>query len=205
MSLARRRASPLLLLLPALACASVATQPADRLLRLGDAKGAAAAYEELLTASPSAPRSDELLYRAALAYALADLGDGGTARSLELLRQLAANHPQSEHLPSARLFIRLLGERLEHENAMHQARLRALDLSATNEALRRLADDLRSRLGTVEGDLDGLRDAMTALQRAAESAQAEAQARERDLRQLREEIDRLKAIDLELEPPRQVD
>lgn len=192
------RVSPTLFALLVTACAT-GTGPADRLLQLGDAAGAAAAYDSMLDDPGRTIGRDALLYRAALAHALADGDEAGTARSVELLRELASRYPASDHLASARLLLQLLEERAAYESAVREARLRALDLAATNDALRRLAEDLQKRLGTVETDLGALREAMAAIQQAAERSHAEAAARERDLRQLREEIDRLKAIDLE--PP----
>lgn len=194
------RAGPTLLVFLAVGCA-VATAPADRLLRLGDAAGAATAYESMLESTGRGIGRDELLYRAALAHALADRREAASARSAQLLRELLSRYPASDHVASARLLLRLLEERADYESAAREAQLRALDLAATNDALRRLADDLQARLGTVETDLDSLREAMAAIQQAAERSHGEAAARERDLRQLREEIDRLKAIDLE--PPKE--
>lgn len=172
-------------------CAS-ARRDADARLATGDAAGAAAAYEALLAAPRWSLNEDLLLLRAATAHALAD-GEGGAARSRELLDALATRFPDSPHRPTAQLLLRLL-PRLEQ-------------VATTAPAV------VAAAAGGVPAPADGaelveLRKTLVELHRQVDRLVAESRLNERKLRALRDEMEMLKAIDLESsaapteEPPR---
>ncbi len=202
----KRRAPGLALvvLLPLLAgCASSSLREADRLLQAGEVARAAEVYERILQARGGRPGRDRLLFRAAIANALATDGTDRPERGRELLGELVARYPGSGHRPAAELILALLEARLHHEDALLEARSRARELGLESDALRRQVDVLAGRLGSVEGELLDVHEMLARLAETIDRLQSEAASREQALRRLREQIDLLKAIDLDLEraPP----
>lgn len=181
----------LALLGTALACGCAsARRDADARLATGDAAGAAAAYEALLAAPRWSHDEDLLLLRAATAHALADDEDAA-ARSRELLDALATRFPASPHRPTAQLLLRLL-PRLERVATEAPAAAAAGGTPAPADG----------------AELVELRKTLVELHRQVDRLVAESRLNERKLRTLRDEMEMLKAIDLESpaapaeEPPR---
>jgi hypothetical protein len=198
--LARRRTAAALVAAALVSgCVSPARREADRLLAIGDAVGAAARYDDLLSSESPAAGDDLLLFRAAVAHALAAEGTGDSTRSRDLLSQLLTRFPDSPHGPAAELLFDLLSRLDRQTQGLTEARLAASRLLPGAAA--RTTVESGERNGNRVGDeLERLREILLVLQRRLDRLQAESRTREQELRALREEVDLLKAIDLDRPP-----
>jgi hypothetical protein len=178
-------------------CASAARRDADVRFVRGDAAGAAAAYEALLDTPLGPVEEDVVLLRAATSHALANLERGDFARSRELLGELAARHPSSPHGPTARLLLALLDQLDAQTAGLAEARSTADELLAR---ARRQKQTQEAAVGSA-GELELLRQSLAELERQIQRLQSETRSREAELAKLRQEIEMLKAIDLERDAP----
>jgi len=172
---------------------SAARRDADRRFLAGDAAAAAVAYDSILVSPGFQPHEDELLFRAATAHAVASPGLDDLVRSRTLLHRLVSEHPGSDYRPAAELLLRLYDELLVERRAR-------VDMQESSTRLRDDAESSTERLGSVEGELERLRQTLAQLHRQIDQMRGDTAAREEQVRQLREEIDRIKAIDLEQKP-----
>ena len=161
-------AAPALLLA---ACAS-GLKEADRSFAAGDYLQAAAAYETYVDRHPQAADADDALFRLALACAMPGSRVYDRARAGATLDRLVERYPGSPHRPTAAVLLGLFGrlDEVEAEAARTAERLAAAEAAAVET--KRVSDEQVGRL-------------------RASLAESEAQAR-----RLRDELNRLKSIDL---------
>lgn len=172
-----------------LASAGCATSSFDRHFEARRYAEAATAFDE----DPSLHDEERALFRAGVAYALPESPVHRPERARDLLERLLDLHPGTAHRDEAMRLLALLAEleRLEANAARRERELRRRELTLTAQVarLRRSAEWLEARVEAGEKQMEMCR-AMTArLDRTLRD-------REGELRALREELDRLKAIDL---------
>jgi hypothetical protein len=170
-----------------MACATVTDF--DRLFEARQYQAAARAFGD----DPSLLDRDRALFRAALVYGLPEspVFDPTVARTL--LERLLDRHPGSTHSDEARRLLALL-RGIEAERAAAAEQRRALDrrienLTRETESLRRRLDWLSVRFQLQEGQTQ-------LLQLLADMLEADLEAKKQRIRALQEELERLKAIDL---------
>lgn len=173
-----------------MACATVTDF--DRLFEAREYRAAARAFGD----NPSLLDRDRALFRAALVYGLPDspVFDPIVARTL--LERLLERHSGSTHRDEARRLLALV-KQIEAERAAAAEQRRALerrieDLRNETESLRRQLAWLSVRFQLQEGQTQ-------LLQRLSDMLEADLEARKQRIRALQDELERLKAIDLD--PP----
>jgi len=152
-------------------CAS-GLKEADRSFASGDYLQAAAAYETYVDRHPTAADADDALFRLALAYTVPESRVYDRSRAAATLELLVKRHPQSPHRPAAGVLLGLLGrlDEVEAEAARTSERLAAAETAGVEA--KKAHDEQVARL-------------------RASLTESEAQAR-----RLRDELNRLKSIDL---------
>jgi hypothetical protein len=168
--------------------ASCATVPsvADRRFAAGDYQGAAAAYEEALRTDRRAHLDAGLCLRLGIAYAVPGTSAHDPSRAAAVLRDVATRFPKRAEGAQAALLVPQLD---------YEARLSA-DLAVAT-----------TRVGALEAEIARVREDYRGLGAAAKTtaeqlARARAQLAEKDvqLRRVRDELERLKSIDLRRSP-----
>jgi peptidoglycan hydrolase CwlO-like protein len=142
--------------------------------------------------------SDRALYRAALLHASPALPTWEPLRARELLAFLLTEHPGSMHRESALRLVELIDEM---ESRRMHAEARQQQLETQRARLQNEVADLRTQLNATERRMQATDEESALLRAAVERLQLIVRDREEQLRQLRQELDRLKAIDLRV-PPR---
>jgi TolA-binding protein len=155
----------------AVACAS-GLREADRSFASGDYLQAAAAYETYLERHPDAADADEALFRLALARVMPGSRVYDRPLAQATLEQLVRRHPASPYRAPAGALLGLLAELDAAEATAARNAEQLGKLAAESAESRRVQEEQIARL-------------------RASLADSEAQAR-----QLRDELDRLKSIDL---------
>ncbi len=178
------------LLLAVMGCAS---SEFDRLFEANRWSEAAQAFEEDSTLLDN----DDALFRAAEIRATPNRPTYDTERARELLRRLLRLHPGSQHAAAADLLLVTLDEmsRMRTLNAGRQAALQGELASARQEA-----DSLRSMLTATGNRLREEDQENALLQSVITRLESDLQEREARIDSLGEELDQLKAIDLERKP-----
>ena len=129
---------------------------------------------------------ERTIFRAGVARLLLARGRQGERAAGELFRRLLERHPRTSYAPQARLFLSQIERREELRRELARARRQA-------EVLRGRVEWIRGRLTEARGREDSLStrlsDLVTRLRR-----------QEADCARLREELERLKRIDLEPQP-----
>ena len=145
----------------------------------------------VFAADSSLQNDEHALYEAGVLYGSPGRPTFDAERSRVLLRRLISRFPQSKYLSDATDRLALLDEiaRARRESDGHQRELTLQIETLTNET--RL---LHARLDSLTGQTDQLR-------RSSARTEAELHDREEQLRALRNELQRLKDIDLK-RPPR---
>jgi two-component system sensor histidine kinase GlrK len=166
----------------ALTATGCATSQFDRLLSQERWTDAA----QVFAADSSLMNDEGALYRAAMLFSSPGKPTYTPARARTLLQRLLTRYPGGEHAAAARDRLALLDDaRLERE----AAELRIRDAEAHIAALEGEIGQLRARLDSARVEADSMR-------RANARLEADARDREEQLRSLRLELERLKAIDL---------
>ena len=146
-------------------------------------------------AADSSLQSDEhALYEAGVLYGSPGRPTFDAERSRFLLRRLVSRFPQSKYLADATDRLALLDEiaRSKRESEVHER-----ELTAQIDALTLETRQLHARLDSLSAQTDQFR-------RSAARAESELRDREEQLRVLRNELQRLKEIDLKPRPPGRV-
>jgi hypothetical protein len=146
-------------------------------------------------ATDSSLQNDEhALFEAGVLYGSPGRPTFDAERSRALLRRLISRFPQSKYLGDATDRLALLDEiaRNKREAVAHER-----ELNLQIEALTVETRQLHARLDSLSGQSDQLR-------RSASRTEAELRDREDQLRVLRNELQRLKEIDLKPRPPARV-
>lgn len=177
-----------------LAMSACATSPLDRLIDQGRFTEAVRTFEN----DSSLHASERALYLAAVLHARPRSATYDPGRARELLSRLVLLHPESSYGSEALRLLPLLAEiEAQQEQAarrQRQASSRMKAVEAEIASLRRHNDWLTDRFESKEGETAILQDII---------ARLEQQIRDRDLevQGLREELDRLKQIDLRTARP----
>jgi hypothetical protein len=153
------------------ACAS-GLREADRSFRAGDYLQAAAAYETYIERHPAARDVDAALFRLALAYTTPSSRVYDQARAVATLQKLVRGHPTSEHLAPAEVMLGMLARLDELETQAARTGERLAVLEASNAEAKRTSEEQIARLRASLADS------------------------EVEVRRLRDELARLKSIDL---------
>jgi hypothetical protein len=148
----------------------------------------------VFSADSSLQNDEHALFEAGFLYGSPGRPTFDVERSRALLRRLISRFPQSKYLGDATDRLALLDE-LERNKRNAEAHER--ELSARIDALTAETRVLHARLDSVGGQAEQLR-------RSATRAEAELRDREEQLRVLRNEMQRLKEIDLKPRPPARV-
>lgn len=145
----------------------------------------------VFSADSSLQNDEHALYEAGVLYGSPGRPTFDADRSRALLRRLISRFPQSKYLGDATDRLALLDEiaRTKRESDGHQRELALQIETLTNETRQ-----LRARLDSLIGQTDLLR-------RSAAKTESELHDREEQIRALRNELQRLKDIDLK-RPPR---
>lgn len=194
---------PSLVLLLALAggCATISTDRAGALFAAGDYEAAAAALEaELHTAAARGrpgPRCGETELRLALVYSLPADPVQRPERAAELLRSISSRCPDSPWGDIARM---LYGERLERDRLRSELAVEQARSAALEERLGRAAGDRATaddeRAAGAAGEAARSRE-LEALRRRVGELETVLAERDQRLRELENELRRLKDIDLD--------
>lgn len=145
----------------------------------------------VFAADSSLQNDEHALFEAGVLYGSPSRPTFDAERSRALLRRLIARFPQSKHLGDAADRLALLDEiaRAKRDGEAHER-----ELTTRIEALTIEARQLQARLDSLSGQSDQLR-------RSAARTEAELHDREEQLKTLRNELQRLKAIDLKPRRP----
>lgn len=175
-------------------CASSLRQ-ADQAFETGAYLEAAAAYESHLHDEPAAKHRDHVLFRLALAYAVAEEPFRNPDSARALLQELVLRHPTSPYRAQALLILHL-GEDAERQRDASAER-KATTEKVTRDALR-LFEELEllreerqtqeAQLGEQAKEAERLRRALDRLRRAVASRDAE-------IARLAHKLEELKRID----------
>lgn len=146
----------------------------------------------VFAADSSLQNDEHALYEAGVLYGSPGRPTFDADRSRALLRRLLTRFPRSKYRGAASDRLSLLDEiaRARRESGAHER-----ELTARIDALTIETRQLQTRLDSLSGQGDQLR-------RSAARAEAELRDREEQLRILRNELQRLKEIDLKPRPPR---
>jgi tetratricopeptide (TPR) repeat protein len=147
----------------------------DRYFESGDYASAVSAYLAYLREEPQGGHRDRVLYRLGLALALPSNPARDPNQAIAYLDQLAADYPKSPLGPEAGLIAALERESLDLHAEMEQ---REQQLAALNRQL----DALKEQQGAVDQLRSDLKD------------------REDRIHELSDELEKLKAIDLQRRP-----
>ncbi len=145
----------------------------------------------VFSADSSLQNDERALYEAGVLYGSPGRPTFDADRSRALLRRLISRFPQSKYLGDATDRLALLDEMAR---AKRESDARQRDLALQIEALTTETRQLHARLDSLSGQSDQLR-------RSASKADSELHDREEQIRALRNELQRLKDIDLK-RPPR---
>ena len=173
-----------------IATAACATTQFDRYLAKQQWTDAARVF----STDSSLQNDEHALFEAGVLYGSPGRPTFDAERSRALLRRLMSRFPQSKYLGDATDRLALLDEiaRSKRESEAHER-----ELTAKIDALTLETHQLHARLDSLGGQTDQLR-------RSATRAEAELRDREEQLRVLRNELQRLKEIDLKPRPPARV-
>jgi outer membrane protein assembly factor BamD (BamD/ComL family) len=147
----------------------------DRAFDSGDYTAAITSYAAYLREKPNGPERDRALYRLGLALALPANPSQDPGQSIAYLNELAAQFPNSPLRPQAEIIAKL-------EMEMQELRLEIDQRGQQAESLSRQMDELKQQ----QGELEQLR--------------TDLKSREDRIRQLSEELEKLKAIDMQRRP-----
>lgn len=195
-----RRAAIVFVLIAA-ACASGRRSEGHRLFLAGDYAAAASAYELAISDPGARVPDDLLLFRAALAHALADIPARDLDRSSELLQMLLARYPASPHRAAATVMAEMHAQladsrsRLDTERELHAAAL------ACSDTLERELHAMTTALENAEKNANERAQLAAGLRRDIERLQSEARVHEEHIRALELELSGLKEIDLGQDEP----
>ena len=197
----RRSAAGLvtLILLSTVACQTTTSFVGDQYYESGRLPEAEAAFVEYLESDATdAETASRAMYRLAVIYATPANPAYDPQRSIEMLDRLVESHPQSRFTSEAMLLRRLLSRSGEEE--ARRAELVAQIKHLESEIERRETDLylLQRELGVKEGELTQVVASIPPLEARIEELTDQLEAKEQEL----EQLDRLKAIDLESPPPR---
>jgi hypothetical protein len=170
-----------------LAAVGCATTQFDRYLAQQRWADAATAF----AADSSLHNDPRALYQAAVLYDSPDRPTYDPARARELFGQLLARFPASAYRADAASRLALLEQLL---NGRADAAARERDLEARIAALANQVRQLHTQLESASAQSDSLR-------RGTGRLQSDLRERDEQLRALRLELERLKAIDLRRRPP----
>jgi len=145
----------------------------------------------VFAADSSLQNDEHALFEAGVLYGSPGRPTFDAERSRALLRRLIARFPQSKYLGDATDRLGLLDEvaRVKREAEAHER-----ELAARVDALTTETRQLQARLDSLSGQSDQLR-------RSAARTEAELHDREEQLKTLRNELQRLKEIDLKPRRP----
>ncbi|MEP6491859.1 MAG: hypothetical protein ABJF01_04235 [bacterium] len=137
-------------------------------------------------ADPSLRNNENALYRAGVLFGTPRRPTYDPAKALDLLSTLLTRFPQTGHRADATARLLLLQDvlRLQREAGLHE-----IELQERVAALTREIRDVRARLDLSTAQIDSLRGVLARLE-------ADRREREEQLRTLRQELHRLKEIDL---------
>jgi two-component system sensor histidine kinase GlrK len=166
----------------ALTATGCATSRFDRLLSQERWMDAA----QVFSADSSLLNDEGALYRAAVLFSSPGRPTYDPDHARTLLQRLLVRYPAGEHAEAARDRLALLDDA---RRVREDAEIRIHDAETNIAALEGELNRLRARLDTTRMNLDGAR-------RTVARLESEARDREEQLRNLRLELERLKAIDL---------
>jgi hypothetical protein len=181
----------------ALILAACATSPFDRHYNARRWSDAAAVF----AADSSLHADARTLYRAALIHAAPGSDVHDPLRARALLDRLLSAHPTSGHaIDPATIALYTLLIDIEYSRAAAAAR--EVMLRDSLYAVTAEADRLRDEIGLLEARLGEERQATTDLRHLIDRLAADLRGREAQLTEIRDELARLKAIDLQRPPVR---
>lgn len=141
---------------------------------------------EAFGADSSLADRERAIFRAGVARLLVAQGPEGERAARELFRRLLERYPETSYRPQVRLFL----TRIERREELRRELARA----------RREAAVLRGRLEWIRGRLTEARDRGDSLSVRLSELVTRLREQRQDCAQLREELERLKRIDLEPQP-----
>lgn len=188
------------LVLLSISCQSTASLVGDQYYESGRYPQAEAAYVNYLESSSADEEvASRALFRLGVIYATPKSPLHDPERSIEVLELLATTYPESRYTSEALLLRNLLLQPLELAPERKQELLQVEELRS--ELTRRQSEVflLQKQLSVKEGELTDLRESIPPLEAQIQDLLEQLKAKELEL----EQLDRLKAIDLEAPPPRE--
>lgn len=183
-----------------ISCQSTSSFVGDQFYERGDYREAEAAFVEYLESSATDGEvAGRALYRLGVIYASPKSPMYDPQRSIEVLDKLISTYPRSAYTPEAMLLRNLLlvsGE-LELERQQQQSQLQELEAGLVS--LQKDVFMLQKQLGVKEGQIAVLQQSIPLLEARIQDLLEQLEAKELEL----EQLDRLKAIDLDSPPPRE--
>ena len=184
----------------AISCQSTTSFVGDQYYDKGRYSEAEAAYAGYLeSSSTDRAVSSRALFRLGVIYATLESPMHDPQRSVEMLEQLVARYPECSYAAEATVLLDLLLETgdlaLEVQQLQSQLTQLEEDLAARETNL----FVLQKQLGVKEGELTEVRKGIPPLEAQIQELVRQLEEKESEL----EQLDRLKAIDLESPPPRE--
>lgn len=183
-----------------ISCQSTSSFVGDQFYESGDYAEAEAAFVEYLeSSSTDGEVAGRALYRLGVIYASPKSSMYDPQRSIKVLDKLVSTYPGSPYTPEAMLLRNLLLASGELELERQQKQLQLQELEAGLVSLQKDIFMLQKQLGVKEGQITELQQSIPLLEAEIQHLLEKLEAVELEL----EQLDRLKAIDLESPPPRQ--
>lgn len=188
---------PLVLLL--VSCQSTTSWIGDQYYESGRYTEAEAALVEYLESSFTEDEvASRALFRLGVIYATPEISLYDPLHSIEILEKLISSYPESSYASEASVLRHLLLQSQELEVERREVQLQLEELES--ELARRHSEVfmLQKQLGVREGQITELQQGTPPLEAQIQDLLGQLEAKELEL----EQLDRLKAIDLEAPPPR---
>ena len=180
-------------------CQSTTSYVGDQYYEEGDLADAEAAFVKYLGSdSVNADTASRALYRLGVIYATPRSSLYDPDRSIEVLEELVTTYPESPFSPEAMLVRGLLLQARDLNLAREQAESHLAELEIELAAHQAEVFTLQKEMGVREGRITQLEASIPPLEAQIRDLTEQLRAKESEL----EQLDRLKAIDLESPPPR---
>lgn len=176
-------------------------QSAKREFTAGNYANASRDYERYLELVPSGGDGDQALFQLGVIYSLPDAKFVDWPKATGFLNRLVTDFPQSSFKPAAQLILSVREQSVQLLRDVGRLNDEATQLRADAAQLRAEATQLRADNAQLRSSSTQLTDQIARLKvEAADQLQLEVDKRERTIRQLNTELERLYRIDAERRP-----